>query len=88
MNESPPEVQSPGGNRASTNQNTDAQIIDHVAEERKGLARLKALGALNGLCVFHLADGSLLVTRSGMARSLPDDVRALAQFFAHLGVAA
>jgi hypothetical protein len=38
------------------------------------------------MSVFDLADGSLLVTRWGLARAVPD-VRALSVFFQRMGVA-
>ena len=59
--------------------------LDHLGDDRKGLARLKACAAIAGVQVHDLADGGLLVCRWGLSRAVPD-VRALALFLAQLGV--
>ena len=59
-----PDVQTPGGNPASTNQNTDdTQIIGDFAEERKAQATLAAMLALRGFSLLEIAGGGYLVAR-------------------------
>ena len=73
--------------RGSEKHTQDSTIIGDNAELRKPLARLKAIAALSGVSVFDLSDGSLLVTKWGLTRAVPD-VCALAQFLRQIGVAA
>ena len=80
MNESPPEVQSPGGNRASTNQNTDTPIIDAEAVDgkpvdraEKELATCRAkLAMYAGLSLYELSDGTFLATNHRSTHPLRD----------------
>lgn len=54
---------------------------------RKAFDTLKARAALHGIGVHELADGTLLVTRWGYSRALPD-LRAAVQFLKQQGVQA
>lgn len=65
----------------------DDSIIGGAGSDRKALSRLQAIGALNGLGVYELADGALLVTRWGLCKTVPD-ARALALFLAQMGISA
>lgn len=66
-----------------------AQPVSHHCAsdyvDRKRLDRLRAIAALNGMAVYDLADGSYLLCRSGLSRSVPN-VNALSQVFAQMGV--
>ena len=87
------EVRTPGGNRASAdNQSTDAVIVHQPGRDcnttdlqAKVRATLAAqLAHAGGFVLLDLADGSYLVTRWNASRRCPD-LRAVAQFARHVG---
>ena len=78
-------MRTPGGQGVESK--TDSATIGEQGADSRALARLRAVAALNGMSVFDLPDGSLLVTRWGLARAVPG-VRALSLFFQRMGVTA
>ena len=67
-----PDVRTPGGNRASAEQNTaDATILPAADAERKAFARVAAEAALCGCTLHELAGGGFLLCRWGLSRELP-----------------
>lgn len=78
--------------RAQGQSTTDAAIVtpsraDGNRDDDKEFARLAAVAALTGCGLYRLADGDLLLTKWGMARTCPD-LRSVAALLARLGGAA
>lgn len=85
-----PDVQTPGGNPASTNQNTDdASIADASFCGNPGdrIEAIKAQLAQRGYTLHVLHDGSFFVACWNLVEPLPD-LRALVNFARQIGAAA
>ena len=85
-----PDVQTPGGNPASTNPNTDAPILADTSFRGNPGDRIEAIKAQlaqRGYTLHLLHDGSFFVAGVNLVKPLPD-LRALVNFARQIGAAA
>ena len=64
---------------------TNTRIVDERHDEGKAFQDMAARAALGGCGLYRLADGELLLTRWGMARSCPD-LRSVNALLSRMGV--
>lgn len=67
-----PQKKLPANERAGEDENPDTAIVVDLDADRKQFLTLQANYALAGFELYELGDGSLLATRWGLAKPLPD----------------